>query len=281
MIGQRKAGAFLVSEIGRSGRERRSLTDRRRTSEPVPVDRRGRGERRIGSDRRLVTDVADDPASSPAAVVDASLDAIALHRRALAVQVGRDVGEDVAALDYFLNVRPDDPRGTFIERGSLADPITGLFNRAFLDSSLRRELARCRRHGVMASLVLIELDDFKATNDQWGPAAGEAALRGVADAIRRQLRAADVACRHGSDEFAIVLPDTYRSGALLVAERIVTDVRRSFVGRRVAGCPLALTVSVGVAWYGAQCSTSGELLEAAHRALLLAKAAGGDRVAEG
>jgi len=79
---------------------------------------------------------------------------------------------------------------------------------------------------------------------------------------------------------AVVLPDTYRSGALLVAERIVTEVRRAFATRRIAACPLALTVSVGVAWYGATCSTRSELVEAADRALYQAKAAGGDCVAE-
>jgi len=282
MIGQRKAGAFVSSEIGRSGVERRNQTDRRQASTPVATDRRAVGMRRRILDRRLLTPVAEEPPPAPAVV------AIDAHRRVLSAQVGRDVGEDVAALDYFLNVRAgaqyltDTDRAALadIERRAMTDTLTGLFNRAYFDSALKREMALCRRHGVMASLVLIDLDEFAATNDRWGHAAGDAALRGAADVIRRRLRAADVACRHGNDEFAIVLPDTYRSGALLVAERIATDVRRAFAGRRVAGCPLALSVSVGVAWYGAQCSTAGELLEAAAWALSLAKAAGGDQVAE-
>ena len=189
------------------------------------------------------------------------------------------MGEEVAALDYFLNVRPGAPGPTPIESGGLTDALTGLFSRAFLDSALRRELARCRRHGVMASLLLIHLDDFEGVTDRWGDGAGDAALMAVAAAIRQELRAADLACRHGSDGFAVVLPDTYRSGALLVGERIVTEVRRAFE-RGVADCRLALTVSVGIAWYGAMCGTRGELFEAADRALYQAKAAGGDRVAE-
>jgi len=289
MIGQRKAGAYLVSEIGRSGGERRSRTDRRQSSASVAIDRRAAAERRTVPDRRLVADVAEEPSPSPAASAPAShpLAAIDAHRRALSAQVGRDVGEDVAALDYFLNVRPGDrhPRVidsaelADIERRAMTDALTGLYNRGFLDAALRRELARCRRHGTMASLVLVDLDDFKATNDRWGHSAGDAALRCVAQVIRAQLRAVDAPCRYGGDEFAIVLPDTYRSGALLVAERIVAEVRRTFE-RGVAGCRLALTVSVGVAWYGALCSTHGELLEAADRALYAAKAAGGDYVAE-
>jgi diguanylate cyclase (GGDEF)-like protein len=279
MIGQRKAGAFVSSEIGRSGEERRGQTDRREASAPVPIDRRSTGERRLFIDRRLA--VAVEPQRPSAAT------AIDTHRRVLAAQVGRDVGEDVAALDYFLNIRPGAQHLTVIDRAELADverramtdALTGLFNRPFLDSALKRELARCRRHGVMTSLVLIDLDDFKGTNDRSGRDAGEAALRGVAGVIRRQLRGADAACRRG-DQFAVILPDTNRSGALLVAERILGEVRRAFAARRVDGCPIALTVSVGVAWFGAMCSTRGELLEAAELALQFAKAGGGDRVAE-
>jgi diguanylate cyclase (GGDEF)-like protein len=204
MIGERKAGAFVVSEIGRSGTDRRT-----------------------GGDRRLT----DAPSAS-------------------------------------------------IETGTITDALTGLYSRGFLELDLRRELARCRRHGVMTSLVLVELDDLEATTEQWGPEAGDAALRGTADVIRKRVRAADAACRYGADEFAIVLPDTYRSGARLVAERIVEHVRQAFVARRVVDCPIALTVSAGVAWYGSTAPTKGTLVDAALRALSLAQASGGDRVAE-
>jgi diguanylate cyclase (GGDEF)-like protein len=187
-----------------------------------------------------------------------------------------------------LNIRPGAHRPTVIdsaaladiERRAMTDSLTGLFNRGLLESALTREIARCRRHGVMASLVLVDVDDFKATNDRWGHGAGDAALKAVADVIRRQLRAADAPCRYGGDEFAIVLPDTYRSGALLVGERIVAEVRHEFVLRRIASCRLGLTVSVGVAWYGAMYGTHQDLLNAADRALYEAKAAGGDRVVE-
>ena len=292
MIGLRKAGAFVAREIGRSEGERRSQTARRQARKPVAVDKRAGGERRTTRDRRLDADAALEPLAPPprTAGTDGSLpqlDAIVEHRRALSAQVGRDVGPEVAALDYLLNIRPGEQHPTVIDRAALADieframtdALTGLFNRGFLESTLTRELGRCRRHGVMASLMLIDVDDFKATNDRWGHGAGDAALRGVAEVIRRQLRVADAPCRYGGDEFAVVLPDTYRSGALLVGERIVTEVRRAFE-RGLAGCRPALTVSVGLAWYGATCSTRGELFEAADRALYQAKAAGGDCVAE-
>lgn len=290
MIGQRKAGAFVVSEIGRSGRERRSPTERRETSKPVPVDRRAAGERRTRADRRLAADEVQEPSPAPVPRAHAvpHLDAIVRHRRALSAQVGRDVGEDVAALDYLLNVTPTGPRPTVIdsaemakiEREAMTDTLTGLLNRGFLESALSREVARCRRHGVMTSLVLVAVDEFRATNERWGAAAGDAALRAVADIIRRQLRVADAACRYRGDEFAIILPDTYRSGALFVAERIVAAVRRQFEEGRIADCHIALTVSVGVAWYGATSATKTALIEAADSALRTAKVGGGDRVAE-
>jgi diguanylate cyclase (GGDEF)-like protein len=291
MIGQRTAGAFVAGEIGRSGGERRSRADRRQAAKAVALDRRAAAERRAAHDRRLVAGPMWEPPPPSPAIVDpapSQQDAIAAHRRMLSERVGRDVGQEVAALDYLLNIKPGAHRPTVIdsaaladiERRAMTDPLTGLFNRGLLESALTREIARCRRHGVMASLVLVDVDDFKATNDRWGHGAGDAALKAVADVIRRQLRAADAPCRYGGDEFAIVLPDTYRSGALLVGERIVAEVRHEFVLRRIAGCRLGLTVSVGVAWYGAMYGTHGELLDAADRALYAAKAAGGDRVVE-
>jgi len=283
MIGQRTAGAFLVSELGRSGNERRSRADRRQASEATAVERRTTAERRIVPDRRLLTDL---PAQSPGSA-RSPLNEIDEHRHALSARVGRDVGHDVAALDYLLNVRPGTQRPTVIdsaelaeiERRAMTDPLTGLFNRGFFESVLTRELASCRRHDTGTAVLLVDLDDLKATNDRWGHGAGDAALRSVATVIRRQLRGADVPCRVGGDEFAIVLPDTRRSGALLVGERIVADVRDSFeLG--IAGFRLALTVSVGVSWYSALCDTYDELLEAADTALYDAKAKGGDCVAE-
>ena len=290
MIGQRKAGAFVASEFGRSGGERRQ-SDRRQVTIPVDAERRTTGERRVTAERRLWVGSAAAASPAPPIVgVEAApshVDAIAHHRRMLTKRVGRDVGQEVATLDYFLNVRPGIARPTVIEsaelsaleRRAMTDSLTGLFNRGFLESVLVRELARCRRHGVMLSLLMVDLDDFKATNDRFGHGTGDAALRSVAEVMPAQLRAADIPCRYGGDEFAIVLPDTYRSGAVLVAERIVAEVRHLASARPFAGLRIGLTVSVGVASYGADCATYRALLDAADRALYEAKAGGGDRTA--
>jgi two-component system cell cycle response regulator len=139
--------------------------------------------------------------------------------------------------------------------------VGGAVTEGFLETALTHEMARCRRHGVMASLVVAQLDDPNGASD--------AIERAVFDVIRRHVRAADILCRCGDRQVAIVLPDTYPSGAMLVGERIVTEVRH---GR------IAWTVSVGVASYGSMSNTHAGLVDAAERALAEAKAAGGDRV---
>jgi diguanylate cyclase (GGDEF)-like protein len=309
MIGDGSTGALVVREIGRSKRERRRRVERRQTMASVPVERRTPGDRRVTLDRRSPSHATWEPVQVPAAVQDSPpfadrlrrlvhlelpepeaerhWRAIVQHRRQLSEGVGRDVGEAVATLDYCLNVSPQLVEPTVIERAALADiehramtdGLTGLFNRGFLDSVLAHEIARCRRHGAMMSVALVDLDGFKDANDRAGHGVGDAALQAVGDLIRRGLRATDIPCRYGGDEFAIVLPDTYRGGALLVGDRIVAAVRRHFSKLPLVGCGIALTVSVGVAWYGAACATKTTLLVAADRALYEAKAAGGDGVA--
>jgi diguanylate cyclase (GGDEF)-like protein len=221
--------------------------------------------------------------SSAAAPLPLPDDAIAGHRRALSGSLGRDVGHEVAILDYFLNVSPRlmPPRVSLerapeVEQQATTDVLTGLFNWGFLESTLAQELARCRRNGEMASVVLVDLDGFQTMNDRFGHGLGDAVLRAVTGVIRRQLRASDVPCRSGGDKFAIVLPDTYLSGALLVGSRIVAEVRHHFSAHPIEGCRVAVSVSAGVASYGATCATSDALLDAAQRALEEAKAAGGD-----
>jgi len=309
MIGDARTGVFVARAMGRSMRERRRRAERRRMTASVPVERRAPGERRVTPDRRSPSHATWEPVQAPAEVQESPpfadrlrrlvhlevsepeaerhWRAIVQHRGQLSESVGRDVGEAVATLDYCLNVSPQLVEPTVIERATLADiehhamtdGLTGLFNRGFLDSVLAHEIARCERHGAMMSVALVDVDGFKDANDRAGHGVGDAALQAVGDVIRRGLRATDFPCRYGGDEFAIVLPNTYRGGALLVGDRLVTAVRRHFSEAPLVGGGIALTVSVGVAWYGAACGTKTTLLVAADRALYEAKAAGGDGVA--
>ena len=324
MIGEHRAGEFEAMDTRLAGTERRGQTDRRQgrrrqVDKPVPEERRIGFDRRTLRERRgilnrkggggLISGWAAQPLSLttgpepaapfarrlrqlahldfPDAEAERQWGALARHRRNLANRVGRDVGDEVAMLDYFLNVSPRLTHPVIIEgaalaaleRDALTDALTGIFNRRCLESSLQREVARCRRHGVTASVVLLDLDAFKAANDRFGHAVGDAALRALGELICRHLRAVDIPCRYGGDEFGVVLPDTDQSHARLVAERIRGDAQSYFAEQLVGGHRIALTVSLGVATYGPTCATLEALLQVADRALYEAKAGGGDRVA--
>lgn len=95
----------------------------------------------------------------------------------------------------------------FLQELSMIDPLTGLFNRRYLTKQLPNEFTRTERQGSPISVIILDLDDFKAINDSLGHAAGDVALQGFASALRRVVRNADVVVRLGGDEFLIVLPD--------------------------------------------------------------------------
>src|SRR5262249_49513419 len=100
------------------------------------------------------------------------------------------------------------------------DGLTGLYVRRYFDSRLREELERSRRFGAPFSVVLLDIDDFKKTNDSFGHALGDRVLREVALSMRRHLRGVDIAARYGGEEFAFILPRTGIIDAHAVAERI-------------------------------------------------------------
>ncbi len=158
------------------------------------------------------------------------------------------------------------------------DELTGASNRSHFAEQGRNEIARSKRHERALSVVIIDLDHFKAINDRWGHEAGDAVLRGSSGRIKNELRAADIFGRHGGDEFAIILPETPPDQAALVAERL-----RKTIGekpyRLLSGASVNLTASLGtagVAATGAQ--TLEDLIRAADRAMYEAKSAGRDCV---
>jgi diguanylate cyclase len=154
------------------------------------------------------------------------------------------------------------------------DPLTGLLNRRGLTEALDRETARARRTGDPVCLVLLDLDRFKQLNDSLGHPAGDAALAGVADALRRGLRTGDVAGRWGGDEFGVVLAGITADVAYDVVDRLrstLTHPSRAIVrGRRV-------TFSAGVASLAGEAAHGADLMALADAALYGAKAAGGNR----
>jgi diguanylate cyclase (GGDEF)-like protein len=168
-----------------------------------------------------------------------------------------------------------------LAEGALQDPLTGLYNRRHFEERLASELAAARRHERPLSLLMCDVDHFKAINDAHGHLAGDEALKLVAFVLRGAVRKEDVLARYGGEEFVIVARETQLDGARALAERI----RRAIEKSRCAwqGQDLGVTVSIGVtvsvgAAERAADLTERELIDAADRALYLAKQAGRNRV---
>jgi diguanylate cyclase (GGDEF)-like protein len=159
-----------------------------------------------------------------------------------------------------------------VEQLATRDHLTGLANRRLLEETLALEVPRSARAERPVSLLVLDVDHFKAVNDAHGHPAGDSLLRVVADALSRRTKASDLAARLGGDEFAVVLPDCTAADAGRVAERV-----RAEFGRVVG--TLGVTLSAGVASIPEHASDTEELIAAADGALYAAKRGGRDRVA--
>jgi diguanylate cyclase (GGDEF)-like protein len=157
---------------------------------------------------------------------------------------------------------------------SFKDEVTGLYNRRFFSIRLEEEVSRYRRFNHPVSVVLLDLDGFKAINDDMGHAAGDETLRDMAEILMRYSRGINVICRYGGDEFAVLLVETSKDGARLYADRIrhVLSTHPFAHGRR-------LTASFGIASLPEDVAPGAdELIRAADEALYAAKRAGKNRV---
>jgi diguanylate cyclase (GGDEF)-like protein len=160
-------------------------------------------------------------------------------------------------------------------RLSAVDPLTGLFNRSFFFAALDREIQRSSRSGRGFCLLMLDLDELKATNDRFGHHVGDLALRAVGETIRGGVRRIDVPARYGGDEFVALLPETDPAGGLVVAEKI----RRGVVDRRLPEAAAGLSVSVGMVAFPLDGESADALMVSADRAMYESKRAGKNRVA--
>ena len=160
---------------------------------------------------------------------------------------------------------------------SIRDPLTGLYNRRYLEEVLEREIRRAVRAVQPLGILMLDLDHFKQVNDTYGHEAGDTVLRETAGLLTRSIRAEDVVCRYGGEEFVIILPTADLNSARLRGERIRARLRELSVLHDGHALGM-ITVSVGVAALPEHGTSIHELLSAADAALYQAKREGRDRV---
>jgi len=154
------------------------------------------------------------------------------------------------------------------------DGLTGIFNRRFFELRIAEEIERAQRFGTGMAVVMVDIDQFKRLNDEFGHLLGDEVLRQVSSIFHQQLRKIDVLCRYGGEEFAILLSQTNAVHALGVAEKL----RKTVEAWQFPGVPRSVTISAGTANYAEHGSTRDELVKAADAGLYAAKQAGRNRV---
>lgn len=178
---------------------------------------------------------------------------LAVKERGLAVQRAIDL-ETLAAIDF----------------------LTGVYNRRHFQALAQAELARCQRYMRPLSVLMIDIDHFKAVNDRLGHAAGDRVLQNVCSTCLSEKRDSDVIARVGGEEFAIMLPETTETAAAQFAERLSRQV--GMAKPTIFGEQVRVTISIGVASVSAATSGIDALLQEADRALYEAKRLGRNRV---
>jgi diguanylate cyclase (GGDEF)-like protein len=160
---------------------------------------------------------------------------------------------------------------------SIRDPLTGWFNRRYMEETLEREIGRVARNKRPLVVIMLDVDNFKEFNDTFGHEAGDVALQNLCQMLKTHIRSEDVACRFGGDEFVLILPDT---SAELGAQR--AEEMRIAVGHEEIQYHdhllRPMTLSFGIATFPANGRTSKDLLRASDTALYRAKSEGRDRV---
>ena len=156
---------------------------------------------------------------------------------------------------------------------TIRDALTNLFNYQRFQESLEKEVYRAKRYNFQLSVILADIDYFKAVNDTYGHLAGDYSLKKIAECLKDSLRGSDSAARYGGEEFAFILPETDPDGAFIVAERLRKDIdsmRIDYEGKNIS-----ITMSFGIASFDPANDTSKtDLIKKADHALYQAKKAG-------
>lgn len=159
---------------------------------------------------------------------------------------------------------------------SIHDPLTGLYNRRYLEETLDRELILAEHHNYPISIIMGDLDHFKKVNDHFGHLAGDEVLRIFGNLLKQHARHNDVYCRYGGEEFLLVLPKVEKALAIERAEQLRSAMAAAPIFYGISA--ISVTVSFGVATFPKDGQTGDELISAADSALYAAKASGRNRV---
>jgi diguanylate cyclase (GGDEF)-like protein len=160
-----------------------------------------------------------------------------------------------------------------IKHQAETDRLTGIYNRRYFETSMEAEVQRARRYEKPLSLLLFDVDRFKDMNDRYGHLAGDRILERLVRECESNLRATDVFCRYGGEEFVIIAPETTGQAGTVLARRI----REAVEAMRLDPFPGSVTISVGIAAWGPDFATSEDFIAAADAALYLAKRMGRNR----
>lgn len=161
---------------------------------------------------------------------------------------------------------------------AVRDGLTGLLNHRRLHERMKEELSRSLRYHHPMTLMMIDVDYFKRYNDTYGHQQGDELLRALAEILRQNVRQSDIVGRYGGEEFAVILPETSKSAAVVLAQRLCGIVANTAFPGRPDGPPVRCTISIGVASYPEDGLTVSELVAAADTALYRAKRFGRNRV---
>jgi diguanylate cyclase (GGDEF)-like protein/PAS domain S-box-containing protein len=186
------------------------------------------------------------------------------------------VGILVFSMDVTTQKAAEEERRVFHDQ-SIHDPLTGLFNRRFLEGYLNQETIRSARGKESFGLLMIDVDHFKEFNDTFGHEAGDEVLRAVGGTVTASIRSGDVACRFGGEEFVVILPDAGLDSSRIRAEAVreaVGGMSISYRGQQLR----SITISLGVAIFPDHGLRSEDLIRAADQALYRAKHGGRNRV---
>lgn len=216
----------------------------------------------------------------PPAEAESAWREICRHRERMSNLLEHEVNLRTAICDYFCSIHRSLKNPKVVElhifestlNSVKFDRLTGLYNRGYFDESIVRELARAKRYDTELSILFLDIDDFKRINDTFGHPAGDYVLKEISHALLGAIRSEDIAARYGGEEIVIILPETSKITALILAERL-RELIENFT-LELDGQNITITVSGGIASFPIDACEAADLVSFADKALLQAKTAG-------